>query len=78
MPPSQRRTQFRRISARTQLIGRIVDIKVEGIMAQVTLSIAGQQITSIITSEAVREMHLEKGQPAAALIKSTEVMILRV
>jgi molybdopterin-binding protein len=77
MPPSQRRTQFRRISARNQLIGRIVDIKVEGIMAQVTLSIAGQQITSIITSEAVREMRLEKGQPAAALIKSTEVMILR-
>jgi len=26
----------------------------------------------------VREMRLEKGQTAAALIKSTEVMILRV
>jgi molybdopterin-binding protein len=77
-PLPQRRTGFRRISARNQLIGRIVDIKMEGIMAQVTLSIGGQQITSVITSDAVREMRLEKGQVAAALIKSTEVMILRV
>ena len=77
-PLPQRRAQFRRISARNQLIGRIVDIKVEGIMAQVTLSIGGQQITSIITADAVRELRLEKGQVAAALIKSTEVMILRV
>ena len=78
MPLPQRRAQFRRISARNQLIGRIVEIKVEGIMAQVTLSIGGQQITSIITADAVRELRLEKGQVAAALIKSTEVMILRI
>lgn len=78
LPLPQRRVEFRRISARNQLIGRIVDIKVDGIMAQVTLSIGGQQITSVITSDAVREMRLEKGQVAAALIKSTEVMILRV
>jgi molybdopterin-binding protein len=73
-----RRAEFRRISARNQLIGRIIDIKMEGIMAQVTLSIGGQKITSVITSDAVRELRLEKGQVAAALIKSTEVMILRV
>lgn len=78
LPLPQRRAQFRRISARNQLIGRILDIKVEGIMAQVTLSIGGQQITAVITSDAVRELRLEKGQIAAALIKSTEVMILRV
>ena len=77
-PAPQRRAQFRRISARNQLIGRIVEIKVEGIMAQVTLSIGGQQITSVITSDAVHELRLEKGQVVAALIKSTEVMILRV
>jgi molybdopterin-binding protein len=78
VPLPKRRAEFRRVSARNQLIGRILDIKVEGIMAQVTLSIGGQQITSIITADAVREMRLEKGQVAAALIKSTEVMILRV
>ncbi len=75
---ADRRLNFRRISGRNQLVGRIVDIKVSGLMAQVTLSIAGQHITSIITADAVKEMRLQKGQTAAALIKSTEVMILRV
>ena len=55
----------------------MVDLRVEGLMAQVTLSIGGQRLTSIITADAVREMRLEKGQIAAALIKSTEVMVMR-
>jgi molybdopterin-binding protein len=77
-PVAERRTTFRRISGRNQLVGRIVDLKVSGLIAQVTLSIGGQHITSIITSDAVREMRLRKGETAAALIKSTEVMIVRV
>jgi molybdopterin-binding protein len=75
---SERRSTFRRVSGRNQLIGRVTDIKTSGLMAQVTLSIGGQRITSIITADAVREMRLQKGQTVAALIKSTEVMILRV
>jgi molybdopterin-binding protein len=47
-------------------------------MAQVKLSIGGQRITSIITADAVREMRLRKGETVAALVKSTEVMIVRV
>jgi molybdopterin-binding protein len=70
-----RRERFRRVSGRNQLIGRIVDLKVEGLMAQIVLSIGGQFITAIITADAVREMHLQVGDTAAALIKSTEVMI---
>jgi molybdopterin-binding protein len=77
-PLPERRADFRRISARNQLIGRIVSLTVDGIMAQVSLSIGGQRITSVITADAVREMRLRVGQHAAALIKSTEVMILRV
>jgi molybdopterin-binding protein len=73
-----RRSSFRRISGRNQLVGRVLEVKISGLLAQVTLSIGGQHITSIITADAVREMRLKKGQTAAALIKSTEVMILRV
>ena len=76
-PGPGRRRKFREISGRNQLVGRIVDVKAEGLMAQVKLSIGGQQITSIITAEAVREMNLKRGDTAAALIKSTEVMIVR-
>lgn len=73
-----RRRGFRRISGRNQLVGRVTEIRKEGLLAQVKLSIGGQQITSIITADAVREMGLEVGQTAAALIKSTEVMIVTV
>jgi molybdopterin-binding protein len=77
-PVPERRSNFRRISGRNQLVGRVLDIKTSGLMAQVTLSIGGQRITSIITADAVREMRLQKGQTVAALIKSTEVMIIRM
>jgi molybdopterin-binding protein len=75
---SERRNSFRRISGRNQLVGRVTDVKLSGLMAQVNISIGGQHITSIITADAVREMRLQKGQKVAALIKSTEVMIIRV
>lgn len=74
----ERRQTFQRISGRNQLVGRIVDIRVSGLVGQVTLSVGGQLITSLITSAAIREMKLKKGQTAAALIKATEVMIIRV
>ena len=72
------RRNFRRISGRNQLVGRIVEVRYSGLLAQVKLSINGQRISSIITADAAREMRLEKGQAAAALIKATEVMIVRV
>ena len=74
----ERRVTYKRISGRNQLVGRIVDVRVSGLVAQVTLSVGGQLITSLITSGALREMNLKKGQTAAALIKATEVMIIRV
>jgi molybdopterin-binding protein len=75
---SERKQVVRRVSGRNQLVGRIEELRISGLMAEVTLSIGGQQITSIITSRSAREMGLKKGQSAAALIKATEVMILRV
>ena len=74
----ERQDILRRVSGRNQLVGRIEDVRISGLMAEVTLSIGNQQITSIITSRSAREMQLRPGQAAAALIKATEVMILRV
>ncbi len=76
-PEAPKRQMLRTVSGRNQLVGRVVELKVEGLIAQIKLSIGGQVITSIITAEAVREMQLEVGQTAAALIKSTEVMLIR-
>ncbi|MBB6146076.1 molybdopterin-binding protein [Silvibacterium bohemicum] len=77
-PDTPKREMLRTISGRNQLVGRIVELKYDGLLAQVKLSIGGQIITSIITAEAAREMQLEVGETVAALIKSTEVMVLRV
>lgn len=74
----ERKQVVRRISGRNQLVGRIESVRISGLMAEVKISIGGQQITSIITATSAREMQLKAGQTAAALIKATEVMILRV
>jgi molybdopterin-binding protein len=71
-----RRSNFRRISGRNRLVGRVMDIKIDGFVAQVTVSIGEQCITSIITADAIREMQLKPGQTVTALIKSTEVMMM--
>jgi molybdopterin-binding protein len=73
--PENTRRMFRRVSGRNQLTGRVTDIKTSRLLAQVTLAIGDQRITSIITADAVRELRLKRGQIAIALIKSTEVMI---
>ena len=81
-PTTASRERFRQVSGRNQLIGTIVEVKISGLLAKVVLEIAAtprpQRVTSIITADAVREMQLRTGQTAAALMKSTEVMIERV
>ena len=74
----ERQQVIRRVSGRNQLVGRIDSVRISGLMAEVKISIGGQQITAIITASSAREMNLKPGQTAAALIKATEVMILRV
>jgi molybdopterin-binding protein len=77
-PQTASRERFRNVSGRNQLVGKIVEVKFSGLLAKVVLAIGDQQITSIITADAAREMQLRKGQTAGALMKSTEVMIVRV
>jgi molybdopterin-binding protein len=75
---AERQDAIRNVSGRNQLVGRIEEVRISGLMAEVRLSIGNQMITSIITARSAREMNLKPGQAAAALIKATEVMILRV
>ncbi len=65
------------ISGRNQLVGRITSVEIVGLLAKVTLDVCGQRITSIITRDACRDLRLKPGETAAALIKATEVMIIR-
>ncbi len=77
-PSTESRERFRRVSGRNQILGKVVSVRIEGLLAQVVLAIEEGQITSIITADAARELNLKKGDTAAALIKSTDVMIERM
>ena len=77
-PAAQSRERYRRVSGRNQLTGKVVSVRIEGLLAEVILSVGDTYITSIITANAVRELKLKKGETAAALIKSTDVMIERL
>lgn len=65
------------ISGRNQLVGRIIRLQTVGLLTKVVLDVGGQSVTSIITSDASRDLDLKVGETAAALIKATEVMIIR-
>ena len=77
-PSTKSRDRFRRVSGRNQLAGKVVSIRIEGLLAEVILSIGDNNVTAIITANAVRELQLKKGDTAAALVKSTDVMIERL
>ena len=65
------------ISGRNKLLGVITDVRYEGLLAQVTMDIGGQIVTAIITRGACEDLGLEKGVEAYALMKATEVMLIR-
>jgi molybdopterin-binding protein len=65
------------ISGRNQLVGRVTSLTTAGLLAKVTVDVGGQTVTAIITRDACRELRLKVGDMAAALIKATEVMIIR-
>jgi molybdopterin-binding protein len=77
-PATESRERYRRVSGRNQLAGKVVSIRTEGLLAEVILAVGDTKITAIITANAVRELQLKKGDTAAALIKSTDVMIERL
>jgi molybdopterin-binding protein len=65
------------ISGRNKLLGVVSEVRFDGLLAQVTIDVGGQQITSIITRDSCQQLGLKKGVRAFALIKATEVMVIR-
>lgn len=65
------------VSGRNKLIGRVTAIKRDAIMAQVDVDIGAHKITAVITRDALDELGLRIGDTAIALVKATEVMIVK-
>ena len=65
-----------RISARNQLRGTVVSIEQGAVNGIVQIEVApGLVISSSITNEAIRDLGLEVGGEAVALIKASSVMV---
>lgn len=64
------------IPARNKLLGTITQVKIEGLMAQITLDIGGQFVTAIMTRDACRELNYKPGKAAYAIVKATEMMVI--
>ena len=62
-------------SARNHFIGLVTDVATDGVMAHVKLQAGPFRISSLISSEAVRELRLEPGMLAVASVKATNVVI---
>jgi len=65
------------LSGRNRLRGFVEEVRIDGLLGQVRLRIGDQTLTAVITSDAVNELKLRRGDDALAIIKSTEVMIAR-
>jgi molybdopterin-binding protein len=65
------------LSGRNRLRGFVEEVRIDGLLGQVRLRIGDQTLTAVITSDALSELKLRRGDEALAIIKSTEVMIAR-
>ena len=65
------------VSGRNKLVGRVSAIRRGAILAQVNLNVGEHKITAVITRDALEELGLKVGDTAVALIKATEVMVIK-
>ena len=62
-------------SARNRFVGIVTDIVMDRVMAQVDLQCGPHRVVSLVSSEAVRELGLEPGSVAVAVVKATNVIV---
>jgi molybdopterin-binding protein len=62
-------------SARNSFVGLVTNIVMDTVMAQVELQCGPHRVVSLMSSEAVRDLGLELGSVAIAVVKATTVII---
>jgi molybdopterin-binding protein len=62
-------------SARNRFVGLVTEVVTDRVMAQVELQCGPHRVVSLMSSEAVRELGLEPGVLAVAVVKATSVVV---
>jgi len=64
------------LSARNRFRGTVREVKLDGLLAQVEMTITEPaRLVAIITRDAAEELGLKPGQAATAVVKSTSIMV---
>ena len=67
-----------KLSLRNRVCGSVRQIRRGDILCEVVLDCAGQTLTSIITTRAVKRLELQEGDEVEALVKANEVSLMEV
>ncbi|MCR2783846.1 MULTISPECIES: TOBE domain-containing protein [unclassified Microbacterium] len=62
-------------SARNRFVGLVTRVQIDGVMAQVDIQAGPHRVVSLLSAEAVRELALEPGSLAVAVVKATNVIV---
>ena len=66
------------ISAKNKIVGTVKTIKIGAVNSEVVIVIENSdEITAIITNDAVEDLGLKEGDKAVAIIKANEVMLAK-
>lgn len=65
------------ISGRNRICGVVTRIELGNIVSKVVVAYSDGEITAVITTDSVRELCLRPGDPVCALVKATDVMIVK-
>ncbi|WP_313818378.1 TOBE domain-containing protein [Citricoccus sp.] len=64
-------------SARNRFHGLVTDVVMDTVMAQVEVQCGPFRVVSLMSTEAARDLGLEPGMPATAVVKATTVIVER-
>jgi molybdopterin-binding protein len=62
-------------SARNRFVGLVTDVVADTVMAKVEIQSGPHRVVSLMSTDAVRELGLEPGVLAVAVIKATHVVV---
>jgi len=62
-------------SARNRFVGLVTKVVMDGVMAQVEMQCGPHTVVSLMSSEAARDLALEPGRLAVAVVKATTVIV---
>ncbi len=71
----KQRTNPHHCSARNRMVGTVVAVQKDGVMAQIDMACGPFRIVSLMSREAADDLDLTPGDRATAVVKSTTVIV---